>query len=56
MDPSVNKSAKDFSKVAFQQWYANKVLTKLNGGYVDEDNAACVDLSLTKLKPLGQTG
>ena len=55
MDLSVNKSAKDFLKAEFQQWYANEVLTKLNGtgGDVDEDNAACVDLSLTKLKTFG---
>ena len=52
MDLSVNKSAKDFLKAQFQNWYAEQVVTYIDKNS-DKVEAVKIDLSLTKMKPLG---
>ena len=51
MDLSVNKSAKDFLKAQFQNWYAEQVVTYIDKNS-DKVEAAKIDLSLTQMKPL----
>jgi hypothetical protein len=52
MDLSVNKSAKDFLKAQFQNWYAEQVVTYIDKNS-DKVEAVKIDFTLTKMKPLG---
>ena len=52
MDLSVNKSAKDFLKAQFQNWYAEQFVTYIDK-HSDKVEAVKIDLSLTTMKPLG---
>ena len=49
MDLSVNKSAKDFMRSKFRDWYATQVQQQLHEG----EDIAPVDLRLSTMKPLG---
>lgn len=48
LDLSVNKSVKDFLKVAFQEWYAELVSSQFQKGQVE-----LIDLRMSIVKPLG---
>lgn len=52
MDMSVNKCAKDFLKTEFQNWYAEQVVNQI-GNNMDNVKNIKIDLSLTRMKPLG---
>lgn len=52
MDLSVNKPAKDFLKSKFQQFYADEVSKQFDTN-TENIKEVTVDLSLTRLKPLG---
>ena len=47
LDLSVNKSVKDFLKVAFQEWYAELVSSQFQKGQVE-----LIDLRMSIVKPL----
>ena len=49
LDVSVNKSAKEYLRRQFQQWYSDKVCEQMKDGTITE----AVDLSLSQVKPLG---
>ena len=50
MDLSINKSAKDFMRTKFRDWYSIQVQDQLDSG----ENEICpVDLKMSTLKPLG---
>lgn len=51
MDLSINKIAKSFLKNEFEIWYAAQVCDQLSGSA--DINEVKVDLSLTRMKPLG---
>ena len=48
MDLSVNKSAKDFMRSKFRNWYATQVQQQLH-----KEDIAPVDLRMSTMKPLG---
>ena len=48
LDLSVNKSAKDFLRSQFQDWYAEQVFSQLQEG----SDIIPIDLKLTAIKPL----
>ena len=48
LDLSVNKSVKDYLRVAFQEWYAESVCSQLQKGQVE-----LIDLRMSVIKPLG---
>jgi len=49
LDLSVNKSAKEFLRNEFQEWYAQQVCAQLQ----EKANKQAVDLRLSVVKPLG---
>lgn len=49
LDVSVNKSAKDFLRQKFQQWYADKISESLRNG----ETEPVVNLGMGVVKPLG---
>ncbi len=50
LDVSVNKSAKEFLRRQFQQWYSDQVCKQIKEG---RSGFKSVDLSMSIVKPLG---
>lgn len=54
MDLSVNKSAKDFMRGKFRQWYSTKVEQQMEDGKLTNMHAMTpVDQRMSIMKPLG---
>ena len=49
LDVSVNKSAKEYLRRQFQQWYSDQVCRQLEKG----DSVASIGLQMSVVKPLG---
>ena len=50
MDLSVNKSAKEFMRAKFREWYASEVQKQFDNGV---KSITPVDLRMSTMKPLG---